>query len=229
MPLLCQDWSIADGIGGPSGRRGSEGHTSQSPDDNLDLRHRGWNDRRVFRDRIQAGGGLAAALPDLLEHLLPHVDLANLTWEPLHPRAARRAVKPLLALVVASSLALPAVPVFRSWPAVLVYLAMGTAAAVAITRRQVRCSGWVSDAHVVAVRRGWLWRSVTVAPVAKIQSVTSTESPFDRRAAMAAVGIDTAGGVLALPQMHIRYLARDTARDLAASLSAKAAQTTFRW
>lgn len=171
----------------------------------------------------------AAAVPDLLEHLLPHVDLATLAWQPLHPRAARRAVKPLLVLVVAFGLALPAVPVFRSWPAVLIYLAIGTAAAVAITRRQVRCTGWVSDEHVVAVRRGWLWRSVTVAPVAKIQSVTSTESPFDRRAAMAAVGIDTAGGVLALPQMHIRYLARDTARELAVSLSAKAAQTTFRW
>ena len=68
-----------------------------------------------------------------------------------------------------------------------------------------------------------------VAPMAKIQSVTATESPFDRRAMMASVSIDTAGGIMALPQMRIPYLARDTALELAAQLSTKAAQTTFRW
>ena len=175
----------------------------------------------------------AAAVPDLIRHLLPEADLANVTWQPLHPCAARRAVKPLLAMVAAStvylSIPLSLVAGGRYWPAALVYLAMGTAAAVAITRRRVRCTGWVSDEHVVALRSGWLWRSVTFAPVEKIQSVTTTESPFDRRAIMATVAIDTAGGVRALPRIRIPYLARETALDLAGSLSTKAAHTTFRW
>jgi putative membrane protein len=85
------------------------------------------------------------------------------------------------------------------------------------------------DDHVVAVRSGWLWRSVTVAPVAKVQSVTATESPFDRRARMATVGIDTAGGIMNMPRLRIPYLGRETALELAACLSTKAAQTTFRW
>ena len=109
------------------------------------------------------------------------------------------------------------------------YLAIGIATAVHITRS--RCGAWRGRPNddVVALRGGWLWRSVTLAPVAKIQTVTATESPFDRRAAMAGVRMDTAGGSDAWPAMRIPYLARDTALALAATLSTKAAQTAFRW
>ncbi len=70
---------------------------------------------------------------------------------------------------------------------------------------------------------------VTITPVAKIQTVTATESPFDRRAAMAAVQVDTASGRELSQRLHIPYLARDTARALFARLSAQAAQTAVRW
>lgn len=175
----------------------------------------------------------AADVPALVRHVLPQVDPASLEWQPLHPRAVRRAVKPLLVLI-----ATPAIPVLAvmlaAWdlsplPPVLGYLAIGTVAVVAITRRHIRHTAWAVDEQVIAFRSGWLWRSMTLAPIAKIQSVTTTESPFDRRARMASVSVDTAGGLMALPRVRIPFLGRDTALELAAQLSAKAAQTTFRW
>jgi putative membrane protein len=163
-----------------------------------------------------------------VRHVLPAADIGSFAWQPLHPRAASRAAKPMLALHTTVALLITAADL-RLWPVALLYLAICTLVVVALTRQHVRHIAWSLDEHIVAVRGGWLWRSVTVAPVAKIQSVTATESPFDRRAMMAAVAIDTAGGSVGLPRLRIPYLARDTAMALLASLSTKAAHTTFRW
>ena len=171
----------------------------------------------------------ATAVPELVREVLPHADLAGLEWQPLHPRAAARAVKPLMAMIVISALGAVAIIGWQYWPAVLVYLVVGVTSAVPITRRQVRRTAWALDEHVVAFRSGWLWRSVTLAPAAKIQTVTMSESPFDRRTAMAAVRIDTAGGSDLSHRVRVPFLARDTALGLAASLSAKAAESEFRW
>ena len=86
-----------------------------------------------------------------------------------------------------------------------------------VTRQQVRHLAWAANDDVVALRGGWLWRSVTIAPVAKIQTVTAIESPFDRRAAMAGVRVDTAGGSELSHRVHIPYLAREIASALASS------------
>ena len=66
-----------------------------------------------------------------------------------------------------------------------------------------------------------------MAPVVKIQVVGCLESPFDRRAAMASLQVDTAGG--RTHRISIPYLARDTARTLYERLAAQTAQTAFRW
>ena len=77
----------------------------------------------------------------------------------------------------------------------------------------------------VVFRSGWLWRNVTIAQVVKIQTVEGTESPFDRRAVMAGVRVDTAGASERSHKVAIPYLARETARALHERLSAQAAQT----
>jgi membrane protein YdbS with pleckstrin-like domain len=82
---------------------------------------------------------------------------------------------------------------------------------------------------VVVFRSGWLWRRVTVARVAKIQAVTWCESPFDRRAAMARIRVDTAGAGERSHRVNIPYLPRETARDLHHRLAARAAGAAFRW
>src|SRR5438105_4099194 len=62
MPLLCQARSIADRFLSPV-TNGSR--CDKKPARGLDLRRTIRNDRGVFKDRTQAGAGLAAALPDL--------------------------------------------------------------------------------------------------------------------------------------------------------------------
>jgi membrane protein YdbS with pleckstrin-like domain len=55
------------------------------------------------------------------------------------------------------------------------------------------------------------------------------ESPFDRRAAMCGVRVDTAGSASQAHRITIRFLARDTAVALHERLAAQTAQTAFRW
>ena len=61
-----------------------------------------------------------------------------------------------------------------------------------------------------------------------MQVVTLHESPFDRRLAMAAVHVDTAGASIG-SSVHIPYLARADADALHGRLAAAAAGTQFKW
>jgi membrane protein YdbS with pleckstrin-like domain len=81
----------------------------------------------------------------------------------------------------------------------------------------------------VAFKSGWLWRSTTIARVSRIQAVSLRESPFDRRAAMARVRVDTAGAHERSHRIDIPYLGRDDAADLQLRLAARAADTQFHW
>jgi putative membrane protein len=167
----------------------------------------------------------ASAVPALVREVLPGFDLDALEWQPLHPRAFRRAVKP--ALLIVTAIGLPNLVMF-GWtavPVVLLALAWMTLA----TWQHVRRMRWAVTGDAVAFRSGWLWHNITIAPVVRIQTVEYTESPFDRRALMARVRADTAGGREPAHGIAIPYLARDTAYALYDHLSAQAALTTLRW
>ena len=64
---------------------------------------------------------------------------------------------------------------------------------VITTRQYVAHLGWAEDDEVVMMKSGWIWRQITLARVNKIQAVAMHQTPFDRRAAMARVRVDTAG------------------------------------
>jgi putative membrane protein len=167
----------------------------------------------------------ASAVPALVREVLPGFDLDALEWQPLHPRAFRRAVKP--ALLIGTSIGLPIFSIF-GWAAISV-LPFALAWMALLTWQQVQQMQWAVTEDAVAFRSGWLWHNVTIAPVVRIQTVEYTESPFDRRALMARVRADTAGGRELAHGITIPYLGRDTAHTLYERLSAQAARTTFRW
>ena len=164
-------------------------------------------------------------LPGLLREVLPGLDLAAVAWNAPHPRAFRRELKGWI--FVAVLIALPFVLLLRWWDLALlaVLLAWGCVAA----RLYVAHAGWAVTDRAVLFRSGWLWRQVSIAPFAKIQAVALHQSPFDRRAAMAQVRVDTAGAGDLSHRVHIPYLARETARDLYELLALQAARTAFRW
>lgn len=165
-----------------------------------------------------------AALPAFLRHVVPTVDLEALAWQPVHPRAFARAVKP--ALVVAGAISLSLAGALGWWALATLPLLAGIA--VIATKKQVAQLAWVADADVVVFRSGWLWRQVTVARVNRIQAVVLRQSPFDRRTSMASVRVDTAGASAA-HRVDIPYLDVAVAHPLRARLAAQAAETEFRW
>lgn len=165
------------------------------------------------------------ALPDLLREIVPGFDLAVVNWQPVHPRAFARAIKPslifstLITLVASLFLGVGAIGlamVLLAWSALSTHL-------------HVKHLGWAEQEDVVMMRSGWLWQSITLARINKIQAVTMQESPFDRRAAMAGVRVDTAGAGELSHRVAIPYLDREVAANLAQRLAGAAANVAFRW
>jgi putative membrane protein len=203
------------------------------------LLHR-WLDRASVRVETAGGAGSEGtahmrewlaplirveALPQLLQQVLPGFDYGGVTWQPVHPRAFRRAMKPVLFLITAVTLLLAST---NGWVALGVLLVLLPWLTVS-TRKQVQHLGWVEGDLVVLMKSGWIWRQVTVARINKIQVVAMHQSPFDRRAAMARVRVDTAGAGEFSHRVDIPYLDQQVAEALADRLSAAAANTAFRW
>jgi putative membrane protein len=165
------------------------------------------------------------ALPRLLEQLVPGFDGNAVVWQPVHPRAFRRAVKPGLAFAVAVAAAWA---FWVGWSAIAVLLLL-VAWVVVAARQHVRHLQWAEHDEVVLMRSGWIWRQATLARANRIQSVSLHQSPFDRRTAMARVRVDTAGASGSSHRVDVPYLDHLVAAGLADRLAAQAASTEFRW
>jgi putative membrane protein len=175
---------------------------------------REWLAPLIRRDRVAA----------LLQDVAPGIDLATVEWTPVHARAFVRELRGQL--LVAGLVTLPFVPFAGRWSiAVFAVLSVWAIVAARLTIRHLR---WAITDSAVCLRSGALWRYVTVARFAKIQTVALHESPFDRRTTMARVRVDTAGAGDAF-RVDIPYLARETARALQQRLAQEAAHTAFRW
>ena len=176
--------------------------------------------REILAPIIRTGEASA-----LVREVLPEIDLSAIEWRPPHPRAFRRAVKPALFLGVLISLGAIAVihwsAVFAS-PLIVLWM-------IVVTRKYIQHLGWAVTDDLVALRSGWLWRSITVVPVGRIQAVGRFESPFDRRTAMARVRVDTAGASERSHRIDIPYLPVEAADELHRRLAAAAAGSAFRW
>lgn len=195
-----------------------------------------WFDR--VEVRVQTAGGDEHATPgrewlapslhsdavdSLMVAVFPGVELSALEWQPADARTARRLWRTALRWI---AFAFVAGMVFARVPTlVLVLPVLGFTWLAA--RRGARSLGHALLAEHVGVRNGWLWKNTSVARYAKVQAVSMTESPFDRRWTMADVFADTAGG--GSHRIALHYLPADEARAVYAHLCARAAATTFRW
>lgn len=195
----------AGGGGGEGGEDGGEAAKKQ----------REWLAPILARDR----------LPGFVAEVLPGLDLSAVEWQAAPPRAFRREAKG--GVLVAFLFSLPFLVPLRGW--YLALLAVLLAWAVVAARQHVRHLGWAVTDGAVLLRTGWLWRRVSIVPFAKIQAVAIDESPFDRRAAMARVRVDTAGSGPASHRVDIPYLLRETAGELYSLLSIEASRRAFRW
>lgn len=171
------------------------------------------NDQRSLRDLAPVA--TPEAIDELIRHLLPGKTWPMQQWHPLHPRAWRRqfAIPALVVLVITAVLTL------RQGPWGLAVLAL---LPLLLLRAKVwaRHAGYSEESGLVAVREGWLDKRWRFAEVRKLQSLSLSQSPFDRRHGMASVHMDTAGANPFEPPLRIRYLPEDEARALRDRLAA---------
>jgi putative membrane protein len=203
------------------------------------LIHR-WSDRASVS--VETAGGQAAGqssrgreslapiieqseLPALLRIVAPDLTLEDPTWHGPATGAFSRALRARLVLALIGallstfvlgwwSLALLAVFVGWSWMSARIYTTH---------------LGWAVIDGAVLFRSGWIWRYLTVARFTKVQAVSMTQSPFDRRHRMASVRVDTAGAGDASHRVDIPYLSVEEANELFGQLATAAARTAFRW
>jgi hypothetical protein len=123
------------------------------------------------------------------------------SWRPL-PRTARWvyaldlaigsvvSAAVLLGLVVAFSLAFEWPLYVKSYAGVLAgYAALG------LVRGHIRWrhTMWMLDDYGFRIRRGWLWRSETLVPRARVQHLDIDRGPIERRFDLATLTVYTAG------------------------------------
>lgn len=161
-------------------------------------------------ERRRLAGFVAGILPDL--------DLADVDWQPVAPGAFWRALKEGLILVIVLTGASIGLLGWGSLAVPLVLLPI----VVLHARMAVRHLGWAVTDRAVMFRSGWLWRRMSVARFARIQAVTLRESPFDRRARMARVRVDTAGAGDLSHRVDIPYLQVEVATTLWSRLAESA-------
>jgi uncharacterized membrane protein YdbT with pleckstrin-like domain len=145
-------------------------------------------------------------------------------WRQVAPGAFRREVKRWLILAIGFSGVV--LPTLRWWSLLIVPLLVAWAMIAA--RQTVKHLGWAITEDAVLFRVGWLWRRINIVRFAKIQTVTRVASPFDRRAKMGRVRVDTAGASEA-SRINIPYLPRDVADALHTELAHEASARQFEW
>ena len=162
-------------------------------------------------------------VPVLLRQVLPDIDLAGVTWQPLAGRARRR----ILARGLGVSAAVTLLGGLAAGPWALALALPAALAACLHAHRYVAHAAYAVTAWGVLFRSGWWTRKLAIVPHARIQTVGLAESPFDRRHGMASVRVDTAGAAgytIAIP-----YLERTVAAEVVRRLYAEADQRAFRW
>jgi putative membrane protein len=139
-------------------------------------------------DRVRIPILPAAELDRVLAELLPRAAPMPPLLRP--PRAAlRRAVVRRVAAVAV----VVAVAGVLLWPwgaSAALLLPLAAAAGVGA----YRSLGHALRGGYLVARRGWLLRSSAVVPLAKVQSARVTSTPFQRRAGLATLHADVAGG-----------------------------------
>lgn len=130
-------------------------------------------------------------------------------WQRVDPRGARREFIRALLLLVPVGAAI-------AWGGgrwgLLVFVPLSLFAWIR-ARRHVAALRWSTAGELIQFEGGWIWRRRSLVPISKVQAVFATETPFDRRHHMRALGIDVAGGAT----MHAMRMPYVPARNAAAA------------
>ncbi|NIM63565.1 MAG: PH domain-containing protein, partial [Acidobacteria bacterium] len=167
----------------------------------------------------------ADAVDEFMQAILRDVDLSGARWNPLPPRAKRRIRN--RGFFVASLVAIGTVYFIQWWAFAVLAVLFGWAMLHAAL--WWKHAAWAIAPTAMAFRSGWWTRRFSIVRFAKIQTVSVSRSPFDRRHKMARLAIDTAGAGKAGHRVDIPFLPHEVAVGLHERLAAEAAKLSFRW
>lgn len=106
-----------------------------------------------------------------------------------------------------------------AWGGLVLVALAGAAAAATVPGILYRAFRWEVTPLGLYVQRGWLWRTWTVVPHSRIQSIETTVGPLHRLLGLAQVEVRTAsgGGGATVPGLSEELVARLTAQLAAAA------------
>ncbi|MEM9294065.1 MAG: PH domain-containing protein [Acidobacteriota bacterium] len=169
----------------------------------------------------------------LVRQVMPEIDLDTVQWNPIERRAVRRIVRRTAIFLAIPTAIAAAVPAFASVPFHSLHglwiLAIGLPVAWVSARGWVRNTAWAVTDAAVLYRSGWLGSTTSAVRFANMQTVSLTQSPFDRRHDMAQLTIDTAGAGSIGHRVAIPYMDARTASEVQRHLYAEGCATEFRW
>ncbi len=154
----------------------------------------------------------------LLGEILHAPPLAAFSWRGLHPRAWRRRAR----WSIFFWLFVTANVMFWFGPVAFLLLA-GLAYSVFAARGWVGFTRYAMDDRFLVWRHGWHSHHYALIELDKVQAVEFRQSPFDRRAQMASIRVDTMAADPMGGGIDIPYLPVATARALFAVLARRAA------
>lgn len=167
----------------------------------------------------------ARDVDELLPSVFPDFAEDNSEWRRASDKTVRRETTEAAVLCLVLTIALF---VWRgSWVAILpLVLVPLFYFAQALSYRHL---GYALGEAYFRTRRGWLGRSTHIVPINKIQAVEVHQTPFDRWWGVATLAVDTAGQAFTGGGPQISNLPLSEARELAATLSQRAAVTNYKW
>lgn len=169
----------------------------------------------------------------LVHEVLPEVDIEGIEWNPIEARAVRRIVTRIALAVTPITLGFAALfaltPISLSgWHALwLPPVALTTAWLV--SRQWVRRAGYALTERAIYFRSGWVSRQISAVRFVNMQTVSMSQSPFDRRKRMASVAVDTAGAGTMGHRIQIPFLDVEVAEWILRRLYDETRATEFRW
>ncbi len=164
-------------------------------------------------------------VPDLFSEVHDGVDLRSVVWEPIAQRAWRRVFR--VGVGFGIIVIVPVAVFVDPWALALVIpVALG---AYIHARLYVKHAAYSLAPWGLVFKSGWFNRTLKLVRYGKIQTVSQSESLFDRRNGMATVQIDTAGGGMQGYTIEIPYLDTAIAGDVARRLYQESSCRAFRW
>ncbi len=146
----------------------------------------------------------------LLRACIPEFDLSQLSWQPLHPRAAMRRMRKSMTWLLPMLLLAIGLDIQSNWflpkPILFALISFVCVALWMHAKAWAHFSAYAEHANCLVYRTGVLTQRWIIVMPARLQSVSLLSTALDRRTGMQRLRADTQGGSCKAYALDIPYL-----------------------